>query len=85
MRKTFKYTLNPAPAQARALETVLWRCRTLYNVALEERKTAWERCGVSITSYRQKAALPDLKATCPEYAEVNAHVVQDVILRVERA
>ncbi len=66
MRKTCKYKLNPAPAQARALGTVLWRCRTPYNVALEERTTAWERRGVSIPYYRQKAELPDLKAPCPE-------------------
>jgi putative transposase len=67
------------------LETVLWRCRTLYNTALEERKTAWERCQVSVSSSQQKAELPDLKAACPEYAEINAQVLQEVILRVERA
>ena len=84
-QKTFKYKLYPTPEQERALETVLYRCRTLYNVALEERKTAWERCGVSVSYYQQKAELPDLKAGCPEYAEVNAQVLQDVVLRVERA
>jgi putative transposase len=85
VRKTYKYRLNPTPKQERALERVLWRCRTLYNTALDERKTAWERCRVSVSYYQQKAELPDLKAACPEYAEVNAQVVQDVVLRVERA
>ena len=47
--KTFKYKLQPTPEQARALERILWRCRTLYNTALDERKTAWERCQVSLT------------------------------------
>jgi hypothetical protein len=37
LRKTFKYKLMPTPDQARALERVLWRCRALYNAALEER------------------------------------------------
>jgi putative transposase len=74
----------PTPDQERALDTVLWRCRTLYNTAVEERKTAWERRGVSVSYYQQKAELPDLKAACPDYAEVNARVLQDVILRVER-
>src|SRR5260221_8541851 len=65
---------------------VLSRCRTLYNVALEQRKTWWERGqGIGATYFRQKAELPDLKAACPEYAQVNAQVLQDVILRVERA
>jgi putative transposase len=48
VRKTYTYRLYPTPEQERALETVLWRCRALYNVALEERKTAWEQCSVSL-------------------------------------
>src|SRR5258708_3732219 len=86
VRKTFKYQLTPTPAQAQALEVVLSRCRTLYNIALEQRKTWWQRGqGVGATYYQQKAELPDLKAACPEYAEVNAQVLQDVILRVDPA
>src|SRR5215472_13788001 len=86
VRKTFKYQLMPTPEQARALETVLYRVRTLYNVALEQRKTWWQRGqGVGVTYYQQKAELPNLKAACLAYAEVNAQVLQDVMLRVERA
>jgi transposase len=84
--KTYKYRLSPTPAQAQVLETVLSRCRMLYNVALEQRKTWWDRGqGQGATYYQQKAELPDVKAACPELAEVNAQVLQDVILRVERA
>ncbi len=86
VRKTYKYRLHPTPEQEQALAVVLSRCRTLYNVALEQRKTWWGRGqGKSATYYQQKAELPDLKAACPEYAEVNAQVLQDVLLRVERA
>ena len=49
VRKTFKEKLRPTPCQERQLEAVLWRCRTLYNTALEQRITAWERCHVSLT------------------------------------
>jgi putative transposase len=83
--KTYKYKLIPTPEQARTLETILWRCRDLYNAALEERKTAWERGHVSLTYYRQKAELPDLKADIPEYTEVHSQVLQDVLLRLDRA
>jgi hypothetical protein len=34
-RKTDKEKLRPTPAQERALEGVLWRCRALDNTALE--------------------------------------------------
>src|SRR5260370_2908433 len=85
IRKTYKYKLQPTPAQAQALESALCRCRALYNAALEQRKARWG-CGQgrSATYYQQQAELPDLKAACPEYAEINAQVLQDVILRVER-
>ena len=43
VRKTFTYQLQPTPQQERALEDVLWRCRTLYHVALEQRKLWWDR------------------------------------------
>src|SRR5258708_4926339 len=83
---SFKYKLHPTPEQGRQLEEVLWRSRMRYNAALEQRKTWWGRGqGISATYYQQKAELPDLKTVCPDYAEVNAQVLQDVLLRVERA
>jgi putative transposase len=86
VRKTYKYKLYPTPDQERQLDHTLRLCRVLYNVALEQRKTWWERGqGRNATYYQQKAELPDLKAACLEYAEVNAQVLQDVILRLERA
>jgi putative transposase len=85
LHKTFKYKLSPTPAQQQALEQVLTRCCTLYNTALEERKTAWERRGVCITYYQQKAELPDLKMEFTEFAEVHSQVLQDVLLRLDRA
>ena len=39
VRKAYKEKLRPTPAQEHALEEVLWRCRTLSNVALEQRIT----------------------------------------------
>ena len=85
VRKMYKYKLIPTPPQEEGLATVLWRCRTLYNVALEQRKTWWDRGqGKGATYYQQKAELPDLKAACPDYAAVHAHVLQEVILRVDR-
>src|SRR5215831_8714795 len=86
VHKTYKYRLDPTPEQAKALGVTLWRCRTVYNVALEQRKRWWERGqGIGASYYQQKAELPDLKAACPEYSEIHAHALQDVILRLDRA
>ena len=54
-RKTFTYQLLPAPEQARTLQTVVWRCRELYNAGLQERKAAWETCRTSVTFAMQSA------------------------------
>lgn len=82
VRKTSKDNRMPTPEQERTLDRVLWGCRTRYNTALDERKTAWERGRVSV-SYSQE--LPDLKADFPAYTEVHSQVVPDVLLRLERA
>jgi putative transposase len=83
--KTYQYRLTLTPAHEQALETVLLRCRMLYNCALEQRKTSWGRGqGIGMIYYQQAIQLPDLKATCPEYTEVHSQVLQDVLRRVEK-
>jgi putative transposase len=82
-RKTYKEKLKPTLQQERQLETVLWRCRTLYNTALEQRITAWERCHVSVSRYQQEAELKAIRAELPEYAAIHSHVLQDVLARLD--
>src|SRR5215472_13165651 len=84
LRKTFKEQLRPTPAQAAALDIVLWRCRTLYHTALAQRITLWQQRGVSLSRYQQEAELQDLRAEMPEYADIHAHVLQDVLARRDK-
>jgi putative transposase len=84
-RKTYKEKLRPTPAQERALEAVLWRCRILYNTALEQRITLWKQRGVSITRYQQEAELTVVRTQMPEYAAIHSHVLQDVLARLDKA
>src|SRR5215472_13663934 len=84
VRKTYQEKLKPTPAQERQLEAVLWRCRTLYNTALEQRITAWERCHVSVTRYQQEAELKVIRAELQEYAALHSHVLQDVLARLDK-
>jgi putative transposase len=85
LRKTYKYKLMSTPKQERTLETALWRCRELYNAGLEERKAAWEKCRVSMTIAMQSAQLPGIKEVRPEYRDINAQVLQDVLHRLDKA
>jgi putative transposase len=84
VRKTYKEKLRPTPAQERALEEVLWRCRELYNTALEQRITAWQRCRVSVSRYEQEAELKAIRAAFPQYAAIHSHILQDVLARLDR-
>ncbi|HEV2461844.1 MAG TPA: transposase, partial [Ktedonobacterales bacterium] len=85
LRKTFKYKLKPSAEQERELERVLMLCRRLYNTALEQRKTAYERCVVSLSRYGQEAELKAIRAEMPEYVAIHSHVLQDVLARLDNA
>ncbi len=85
VRKTYQYRLLPTPAQEQGLEAVLWRCRELYNAGLEERKIAWEHCGIYVTFAMQSAQLPAIKEVRPEYRDIHAQVLQDVLHRLDKA
>src|SRR5258706_8380475 len=85
VRKTFKYKLKPTPQQEQALAFVMRRCRELYNAALQERRDAWQNCGMSITVASQSAQLPEIKEVRPEYRDIHSQVLQDVLTRLDRA
>ncbi len=85
IRKTYKYKLKPTLEQARILDRMLMLCRHIYNAAIEERREAYRMRGISVSYYQQKAELPGIKEAMPEYSEVHSQVLQDVVLRVDRA
>jgi putative transposase len=82
--KTYQEKLRPTPKQERELEHVLWHCRALYNTALEQRITAWQRCHLSVTRYEQEAELKATRAAFPEYAAIHSHLLQDVLARLDK-
>jgi len=85
VRKTYQEKLRPTPTQERQLEAVLWRCRTLYNVALEQGITWWRRGqGVSATRFQQEAELKAIREAYPEDAALHSHVLQDVLARLDK-
>jgi putative transposase len=85
VRKTYKYRLRPSAAQERALAFIVRRCRALDTAGLQERRAAWQKCGVSITAASQSAQLPAIKAVRPDYRDLHSQVVQDVLTRLDRA
>lgn len=86
MRKAFKYRLYPTSEQEQILFWTLARCRELYNAGLAERKEAYRMAGKTISYYEQKRDLPEIKHVLrEEYQHIHSQVLQDVLLRLERA
>src|SRR5262249_3944836 len=61
------------------------RCREPYNAALQERKEAWQKCGVRVTVAGQSPQLPEVKEVRPEYCDIHSQVLQDVLTRLDGA
>ena len=86
MRKAYKFRLYPTKQQEQQLFWTLTRCRELYNAALSERRDAYRLAGKSISYYEQKRDLPEIKTQIrPEYQDIHSQVLQDVLLRLNRA
>src|SRR5260370_1969430 len=83
-RKPYEEKWRPRPNRERALGVILWRCRTLYNTALEKRISLSRQRGVSTSRYQQEAELKDLRANLPDYAAIHSHVLQDVLARLDK-
>lgn len=86
MRKTYKYRLYPNKAVEKKLYGVLNRCRELYNAALSERRDAYQHTGKEVAYHQQAHDLLAIKHEIRlEYADIAAHVLQDVLKRLEKA
>jgi putative transposase len=81
---TYQYRLYPFGDQTRTLERWIGACRRLYNVALEQRKSV-RRMGLKIGYPGQQKELTEIRAAFPEYGEVPVHVLQNALLRLDRA
>ena len=86
MRKTYKYRIYPKKETEQKLYWTLARCRELYNAALSERRDAYRYAGKSVGYYDQQNDLPEIKAEIrEEYQDIAAHVLQDVLRRLQKA
>jgi putative transposase len=79
MLKTYKYKLQPNNKQKQALSQTLGVCRELYNMGLKQRR------GQRIGQFEQMRQVTALKKEFPEYQTVHAHVLQNVIKKLNRS
>ncbi|WP_326645328.1 transposase [Streptosporangium sp. NBC_01755] len=62
MRRSYKFLLRPTAGHVIALTACLDDHRALYNAALEHRRTAYAKAGVSVRYGDQSAELKDIRA-----------------------
>ena len=84
MRKAYKFRLYPTGKQTEALSDQLTQAQRLYNAALEQRRFAYKRRGVSIGYLEQAKDLKEVRAA-GECRLANFSACQDVLRRVDKA
>lgn len=84
-RRAFKYRIYPTKVQIKTFERWLELCREIHNSCIAWRRDAWEQEKVSIQHEDQRSRLPSLKREYPEFADVYAQVLQQVVYRVDFA
>ena len=84
MKTAYKFRMYPTRQQARQLDQTLDTCRRLYNLALADRKAAYEVEGIS-RSYEDQAALLTVQRKNGNFTGIYAHCLQDVLRRLDKA
>ena len=85
MRKTYLYQAKINHKTEAACKQWLYLCRTLYNLALEQRISIYRQHRISVSAVTQMAQLPELKEAFPEFKIVGSQCLQDVIQRLDKA
>lgn len=84
MRRSFVYKVRMSRSAVRNAEGQLALCCELFNAALEERREAWKQ-GISVTWFDQINQIKPMKVDRPEFKQIGAHVLQNVLRRVDLA
>jgi putative transposase len=77
---TYKFRLYPTEQQVKVLNDTLETCRHLYNDSLDERNKDWD-----VGFWEQKQLLTLRKPDNKYYKQVHSQVLQDVLLRLDKA
>ena len=82
--KTLTYTAKLSRSTHGNLDTFLEQQRLLWNVALEQRKVAYKRCGKSLTAYDQYKDLTELRQDA-EFSQYQAACQRSALTRLHKA
>ena len=84
MKTAYKFRMYPNRQQEVMLDITLETCRHLYNLALADRKNAYETEGIS-QSYEDQAAKLTVERKSGNFNSIYAHCLQDVLRRLDKS
>lgn len=84
MKTAYKFRMYPNKQQEASLDLTLNTCRHLYNMALADRKNAYELEGISRT-YGDQAAVLVAEKKDGNFTGVFSQVLQDVLRRLDKS
>jgi len=84
-RRKVTFKLYPNATQADRLTGWIRLHCELYNAAIEERISAYQKQGKSISYYDQQNVLPEIKAARPEFVELGSHALQQTLRKLDLA
>jgi putative transposase len=82
--KTFRYRMYPTKLQSERLHEQIDEACRLYNAALQERRDAYRKCGISLSCYDQTREWTQVRHD-GNTTLVHYKIGQDVLQRVDRA
>ncbi len=83
--RNIEFRLYPTKSQEHTLVGWLGLHCELYNAAIQERRDAYRKCGLSISYNQQQNDLPVIKEYRPELIPLGSHALQETVRRVDRA
>src|SRR5437899_286587 len=84
MKLSYKYRIYLNQEQQKTLQDIFNFCCFLYNSALQERKSHYDRFGKGISYNQQSAQLPEIKEIFPEQTDIIfSQVLQQVLKRLD--
>jgi len=84
LKTAYKFRMYPNKQQEAQLEQTLDTCRRLYNIALADRKAAYEIDGIS-RSYEDQATMLTVERKSGNFTRIYAHCLQDVLRRLDKS
>ena len=85
MNKVFKYRIYGNTLTIQNATNWLDLCRQLYNLALEQKINAYKQHKKTISKFQQMREVTELRSAFPEYKNINANVLHNIIKRLDRA